>query len=64
MNCEDGGELAQKTVGMVGHSRRWWREWWGTRMDGGDGRGTCMDGGDGGGLTQKMVGMVGDSRGC
>ena len=54
MNCEDGGELAQKTVGMVGHSRRWWREWWGTRMDGGDG----------GGLTQKMVGMVGDSRGC
>ena len=33
-------------------------------MDGGDGRGTCMDGGDGGGLTQKMVGMVGDSRGC
>ena len=63
MNCEDGGELAQKTFGdggalaqmvegMVGDSHGWWG-WWETHTE---------EGGDGGGLAQ-IVGMVRNSHG-
>ena len=63
MNCEDGGELAQKTFGdggalaqmvegMVGDSHGWWG-WWDTHAE---------EGGDDWGLAQ-IVGMMGNSHG-